>query len=225
MGFASINGKSLVYWSAELLDNYSVGATEHLNGYIKPYDKTFPVILRGKFGLRPISMTMDFSGSIERDVALRISNLTEEVMKQVSDIALPDDYHYLVALESVSTPKKVAPWLWQVTFNFRGVRVGSKLTISRTSSVGIYAQGNMPSPMTVKLVPTSGATSMGFNDITVSLGRTVTIDGMETTVKDLEGLNVFGYTNLTEWPKLVPGNNPIELTNCTAEISYYPVFL
>ena len=220
----TINGSALSVYGAELLDNYSVGAVEYSNGYLKSVDRAFPVKLRGKMGLRPITMTMDFSGETEAEAVGHISSLTASLMQQ-ADLYLPDGFYYWAALDGVSAPKKVAPWIWQATFTFHGVRHGALVTSTRTVSGSITAQGNMETPMIVKLTPTSGATSMVFNGVTVNLNRAVTIDGVNTTVQDNNGLNVFGYTNMTEWLKLKPGSNAITLTRCTAEIKYYPIFV
>lgn len=220
----TINGNALSTYGAELLDGYSVGAVEYTNGFLKPLDRAFPVKLRGKLGLRPISMTLDFTGETEADAIESISLLTAELMQR-AELYLPDGFYYWAALNGVSAPQKVAPWIWQATFDFRGVRHGALITHTRTVSGSITAQGNMTTPMIVKLTPTSGAASMAFNGITINLGRAVTIDGVNTTVQDANGLNVYGYTNMTAWPKLTPGINAITLTGCTAEIKYYPIFL
>lgn len=220
----TINGSTLAAYGAELLDGYSVGAVEYTNGFLKPIDRAFPVKLRGKIGLRPITMTMDFSGDTEAEAVGHISSLTASLMQQ-ANLYLPDGFYYWSSLDSVSAPKKVAPWIWQATFKFHGVRHGALATTTRTTSGNITANGNMVTPMIVKLTPTSGATSMVFNGVTFNLNRAVTIDGVNTTVQDNNGMNVFGYTDMTEWPKLSPGSNAISLARCTAEIKYYPIFV
>lgn len=220
----TINGSALSVYGADLLDDYSVGACEYSNGYMKPLDRAFPVKLRGKIGLRPITMTMDFSGETEAEAVGHISLLTASLMQQ-ANLYLPDGFYYWAALDGVSAPKKVSPWIWQATFSFHGVRHGSMITTTCSTSGNITVQGNMVTPMIVKLTPASGATSMTFNGITINLGRIVTIDSVNTTVQDANGLNVYDYTNMTAWPKLTPGINAISLTGCTAEIKYYPIFL
>ena len=92
-----------------------------------------------------------------------------------------------------------------------------------TASGTVIADGNLESPMVAILAP-SGS-SMTFQGITIASSKVVTIDGINTTVKDSDGNNIFGDTDMTKWPSLQPGENAITLTGITsAKISYYPIW-
>ena len=119
----------------------------------------------------------------------------------------------------------MAPWIDQVTFYLHGLRHEEIVTQHFAASGKMAVEGNMKTPAIVKLTPASGSSSMSFNGITVNSSSVVIIDGVYTTVKDANGNNVFGSTDMTEWPKLAPGDNTITISGCSADISYYPIYV
>ena len=218
-----INGSSLGLYRASLLE-YSIGAVEYSGGYIMPAAKALPVKLTPKIGLREIVLTLDFEGDNPREISKAISELTADLITS-ADIELPDGFHYWCVFDSASSQKHAAPWIDQVTFNLHGLRHEEMKTSRFTHSGKMIVEGNRSTPAIVKLTPVSGASSMSFNGITINTSTVVTIDGVNTTVLDGNGNNVFGNTDMTEWPKLDPGDNTITLSGCSAEISYYPIFV
>ena len=218
-----INSASLDMYRAKLLD-YSIGAVEYSDGYITPVAKPFPVKLTPKIGMREVSLTLDFEGDDAREIARSISSFTAALMAN-ADIELPDGFHYWCVYDSATPQVRVAPWIDQVTFYLHGLRHEEIVTQHFAASGKMAVEGNMKTPAIVKLTPRSGASSMSFNGITVNSSSVVTIDGVYTTVLDANGNNVFGDTDMTEWPKLDPGDNTIALSGCTAEISYYPIYV
>ena len=218
-----INGFSLGLYRASLLD-YSIGAVEYSDGYITPVAKPFPVKLTPKIGMREVSLTLDFEGDDAREIARSISSFTAALMAN-ADIELPDGFHYWCVYDSAFPQAHVTPWIDQVTFSLHGLRHAEMKTVRLSSSGKITVEGNIRTPAIVKLTPQNGASSMMFNGITVNKSSVVIIDGIYITVKDANGNNAFRYTNMIEWPKLNPGNNTITLSRCTAEISYYPIFV
>lgn len=218
-----INGASLDLYRAKLLD-YSIGAVEYSDGYITPAAKLFPVKITPKIGMREITITLDFEGDDARQLSKSISSFTAALMAN-ADIELPDGFHYWSVYDSASAQAHVAPWIDQVTFNLHGLRHEEIVTATFAASGKLTVEGNMNTPAIVKLTPRSGASSMSFNGITINSSSVVTIDGVYTTVFDANGNNVFGDTDMTEWPKLTPGDNSITISGCTAEISYYPIYV
>lgn len=218
-----INGTSLDMYGAKLLD-YSIGAVAYSDGYITPVAKPFPVKLTPKIGLREVTLTLDFDGDDAREIARSISSFTAAIMEN-ADIELPDGFHYWCVYDSATAQNRVAPWIDQVTFRLHGLRHEELMTQQFSSSGKLAVSGNMKTPAIVKLTPQSGVSSMSFNGITVNSSSVVIIDGVYTTVLDASGNNVFGNTDMTEWPKFSPGDNTITISGCTAEISYYPIYV
>lgn len=218
-----INGASLDMYRAKLFD-YSIGAVQYSDGYITPVAKPFPVKLTPKIGMREVSLTLDFEGDDAREISRSISSFTAALMAN-ADIELPDGFHYWCVYDRATPQVHVAPWIDQVTFYLHGMRHEEIVTQHFASSGKMAVDGNMKTPAIVKLTPRSGASSMSFNGIIVNSSSVVTIDGVYATVLDANGNNVFGDTDMTEWPKLNPGDNTITLSGCSAEISYYPIYV
>jgi hypothetical protein len=173
--------------------------------------------------MRPIALTMDIYGESDREIAMQISRLTFDLNK-AADLELPDGFYYWSVLDNISTPSKVAPWIWQITVSLNGVRHGRLETALFTESGRLTVGGNLTSPAIVKLTPREAGKTMYFNNISVQYDSPVVIDGVNTTVMDSNGINVFGYASMTEWPKLVPGENQITVSNADAVVSYYPIY-
>lgn len=218
-----INGSSLGLCRASLLD-YSIGAVSYSAGYITPIAKPFPVKLSPKIGLREITLTVDFAGEDAREITKAISSFTAMLM-ETADIEFPDGFHYWCVFDSASPQGRVAPWIEQITFHLHGLRHGELVSESFSNSGRLHVTGNVKTPAIVKLTPLNAAGPMMFNGITVNSSSTVIIDGINTTVLDNNGNEAFGNTDMTAWPKLDPGENTITLSNCIAEISYYPLYV
>ena len=220
--YPTINAQLPRAWGAELL-SYEVGPCSYSNGYIKPQGKAFPVKLKAKIGLRPITLVFDFMADSPAESAVAISQMTNELMSG-PEIMLPDGFLYWCEYDSASAPSRKAPWIEQVKFKLHGVRHSPLVTKTFTESGRLKADGNMESPMIVELTP-SGSDGMTFNGIAIDSNVPVTIDGVYTTVKNSLGDNVFGSTDMTKWPTLDPGDNVITMSGISsAKISYYPIW-
>ena len=202
--------------------DYDVGPCAYSNGYMKAPSKIFPVKLVPTIGLRQIVLKFDFMGDSPFETAMAIADMTDELQKG-AEILLPDGFLYWCEFDSASTPARKAPWIEQVKFTLHGVRHSRMEEITLTENGKIVADGNIETPMIAYLVPTGS--SMTFQGITIASSLPVTIDGIKTTVMDSDDQNVFGSTNMTKWPSLVPGENTITMTGIeSAKISYYPIW-
>lgn len=220
-----INGIPLKVFQAELLE-YTVGPCGFEDTYVLPPARIIPVTLTSRVKLRTITVTLDFMAQTAHEASLNISRLTAMLFGEVH-LNLPDSFNYWCAYTKASTPKEKAPWIWQVKFTFVGFRHSEKETVILTGSAPIFIDGNVETPLIVKITPDEGTTEVAFNGITVSeLTGAVTIDGVYTTVLDADGLNKFRDTDMTRWPVLQPGNTEITVSGAAVfEVSYYPIWL
>ena len=220
-----INGHRLVEFGAEMVE-YTVGPCGFDDTYVLPPSRIIPVTLASRVKLRTITVTMDFMAETAHEASLNISKLTAMLFGEVH-LNLPDGFSYWCAYTKASTPKEKAPWIWQVKFTFVGFRHGEKETIILAGSTPIFIDGNVETPLIVKITPDEGTTEVTFNGITVSaMTGAVTIDGVYTTVLDADGLNKFRDTDMTRWPVLQPGNAEITVSGAAVfEVSYYPIWL
>lgn len=219
-----ICGNALRIYGAYML-GYTVGPCAYSDGYSKPPDRVFPVRLTPSIGLRPISLTLDFEGSSDREIANNISAMTKDLMDN-AEIFLPDGYWYKCAFDSATAPEVKAPWIQQVTFSLHAVRHGQLETIMLSQSGSIYVGGNTGAPAIVTLYPIPGVSVMSYNDYTINRSDTVIIDGINGTVTNAQGLNVYGDTDIMRWPMLNPGKQDVEISGISkVEISYFPIYV
>lgn len=220
-----INGYRLAEFGANMV-GYTIGACDLDDTYILPSSGIIPVILASRVKLRQITMTLDFEGESAHDVALAISKMTAMFSGEVH-LLLPDGFYYWCAYEKASTPTEKAPWIRQVKFTFSGFRHGRKQTFTLAENSTVFIDGNVETPLIVKITPVAGTTEAVFNGVKVTeLSGSVTIDGVYTTILDADGMNKFKDTDMTEWPKLKPGFAEIAVEGAaTFEVSYYPIWL
>ncbi len=217
----TVNERLFTEWGAMML-SYEVGQCEYKHGYLTAQGKPFPVKLKPSIGLRQISLLFDFSGQSPMETARQISDLTDVLMDS-PEIMLPDGFYYWCEYDGTTIPSRKAPWIEQVEFKLHGLRHEAIETTTLSASGVIDAGGNMETPMIAKLTPSSSG--MTFQGITITGSDIVIIDGVHTTVKKTNGDNVFGRTNMTKWPTLLPGSNTITMSGISsAEISYYPIW-
>ena len=217
-----INELLLDSFKAKLLD-YQVGDIAYSNGYILPPSSVWPVSLSPQKGLRPITISLDFSGESRYEIELAISNM-KAILHQGADILLPDGFYYYSVYESCSAAKEVAPWIVNVQFSLSGVRHGAMKTEKLSKSGNIFVDGNSDTPAIFKVSAASGTATV--NDITITkMKNQVVIDGIKKTVTE-NGVNKFSDTTITAFPLLKSGNNSITISSgADLEISYYPIFV
>lgn len=217
-----INGTPLRFFDAELL-KYKVGPCEMGKTYFSSPSSIVPTPIKSSVGLRKVELTIDFSGKTKHDIEHSISKLTA-ILREKSEVYLPDGFYYTSMLEKVGTPSEKAPWIMQLTFTLVSYRHSSVETIVINGDTTVFANGNIKSPAIVKIALKSG-TEVRINEITVhNITGEVIIDGISGTVTE-NGLNKFLDTDMTEFPHLEPGPNKITVDG-DAEIivSYYPIF-
>ena len=221
----TINGKLLSTFGAKLAD-YQVGACSYSDSYLLPPRSIVPIKLNGKVGLRKVTVTLDIFGASEGAIALAISNLTAELMKQ-AELYLPDGFYYNCVYSKTSTPESVAPWISRVKFEFNGYRHGARVNVNVFNGTVVNVLGNFETPAFYDIDKSNAADlSLTINGITVrNATERIKIDGINAKVT-MGGLNKFGDTDIIEFPKLKPGENTMYLTGTTsAMLSYYPIYL
>lgn len=220
-----IEGASFGTYRAHLLD-YEIGACDYSNGYIIPPTAMIPVKLKHSLGLRSITLNIDFEGDTPNEIAQNISEFTE-LLHNGAEILLPDGFTYGCVYKSASTPKEKAPWINQVKFSLEGYRHGALETHTLTETGSIFVDGNYKTPCVLKITTeASSATVCGISVDNIS--GVVVIDGYKKTVTE-DGINKFGDTDMTEFPKLNPGYREVGISaeggaDITVEISYYPIY-
>lgn len=222
-----INGINIETYGARLQD-YVCGASELSSQYYTSVKSLYPVFLSAEKGLRSLSITLEFQGHTWQETALSISNLTAELTGAQVDLQMEDGFGYFAILQSVSQPELVLPEKQFVTFQFAALRHGEKVVEALTQSGQIEIEGNLPADCIVQVTADEDRESVEILGICihhVTAGQNVVIDGITKTVTQ-ENKNKLGDTDLTEFPKLTPGQVVVELpTGVHVEIAYHPLYL
>lgn len=217
-----INGFDPVIYNAELLD-YSVEGCELSDTYLLAPSSIMPLRLSNKAELRKITLTFDFICKDQREATLNMSNLTAELLKS-AELELPDGFCYYCILTDTGKASRKADWIGQNKFTFIGFRHSALEQVILTESNSIFVNGNLPTEC--KITINTNAKSIKINDITVkNIGGEIVIDGINKLVQQ-NGGNKFIDCDMTEFPKLYPGINQINISvAATVCIEYYPMFL
>lgn len=220
-----INGALFSTYKANLL-SYDIGAVDYDNGYVLPPSSMIPVKLKYSLGLRGVALKIDFEGETMNEITQHISEFTE-LLHEGAEILLPDGYTYTCVFKKASTPSEKAPWILQVKFTLEGYRHGALETTTLTSAGSIFVDGNYETPAILKI--TTSASSATVCGISVdNIGGEIVIDSYKKKVTQ-NGVNKFGDTNMTEFPKFAPGYKQIDVVAdgnaaITVEVSYYPIY-
>lgn len=207
-------------YGAKLID-YAVAGVDIKNNYMMPPAGFFPARYAGEVGMRTISITLEFKGTAsERE--LNASALTKELVSG-ADVLLPDGFYYYAVYKQDIASKRKGLIYSQKQYQFFGVRHGALETVTLSSSGSITVKGNKQTPCRVTVANISGTVTV-FGTTITGLTGTVVLDGIACKVTQ-GNVNVFGSTNLTEFPKLNAGANSITVpSGCTLTIEYYPLY-
>lgn len=111
---------------------------------------------------------------------------------------------------------------------------GKKQTINFTGTEHQFtAKGTADTPAVLSVSSNIGLNSLTITGLTsrpitinnIAINTPIVIDGEQCTVEE-NGGNIFGRTDLWEFPVIKPGINTIKLSSsCTCELSYKPRYL
>lgn len=202
--------------------DYSVGGVNIMDGYFMPPAGFFPVRYDGKVGMRQINLTLEFKGTPEQCEEY-VSDFLADLISEGIDFLFPDGFWYRVVYNQDNATARKGRVYAQHAFRLLGVRHGALITETLTATENIIVQGNRVTPCRLTVSGISGTVTV-FGITISGLTGSVVIDGINGTVTQ-GNVNVFGNTDLTDFPKLKPGTNSIVVpSGCTVNIEYYPLY-
>lgn len=201
--------------------DYSVGGVNMTDNYFMPPAGFFPVRYAGKVGMRQINLTLEFKGTPE-ECEEYVSDFLADCNEGI-DLFLPDGLWYRCIYNQDNASARKGKVYAQHTFRLLGVRHDALVTQTLTATRNIIVRGNRVTPCRLTVSGISG--TVAVFGITISgLTGSVVIDGINGKVTQ-GNVNVFGNTDLTDFPKLKPGTNNIVVpSGCTVKIEYYPLY-
>lgn len=137
-------------------------------------------------------------------------------------------FEYPAILLSYADEDSGVPPYRLVTLNFAVIRRGPLVAVAITGSGKIFNDGNISSGVKYEITPASNLSEFTISGVkckNLSAGKTFVIDGISGRVH-AEGVNRFADTDLSEFPKIQPGENQILMSSpVPVTVSFYPIYL
>ena len=169
-----------------------------------------------------------FVGGADEDEAQRNVSGLVAACRECTIKRGPSRFEYPAILLDYTNISSGVPPYRSVTLNFAAVCRLPLVSVPLTSTGNVYNQGNTPSGVRFEITPSKKLTSFTIAGITckdLAANETFVIDGIAGKVFSNED-NRFADTDLTEFPDIQPGNNPITMsTPANVTVSFYPLFL
>ncbi len=236
----------LAEFGARLL-SFSVGGTDLTRTTGNSFNANFPKVFHTDFGQRKITVTVVFKpdpkikGIISKlhHLAMNKSAFDALMFSGTVDLWLPDGFYYHCSTMSVEDENSDGESL-EVTYTLNGIRHGSlstqkgmtvycNSTVKKTDcKITLTIADTLPADTTLRILVNRDTSE--YNSIKISHvqpGDEIVIDSINTSVTK-NGVNIFGDTNIIEFPTLIPGENTYTLVNqadITFTTEFYPIFV
>lgn len=224
-----IDGVGSDRFSARLLSNFKVGATEITRSRLKSSRVQGWIPLSSNYGLRTLQIPVYIFGESAQDAAKRKSELDQAMLAEPVELLMPDGLYYTASLEEISEaePMQIDRSELKCTYTLLGYAHDPLVTVKVSSGVAFTVSGTAPE-MDCRLTCTVKTTASSFKMAgvtwsSVKSGDVLVLDGLNKQVTR-NCANDFSSTDLISWPKLVPGSNkltaPVQI-----KVEYYPIWL
>lgn len=193
-----------------------------------------PTFLKQKFKFVLVGIKLYIEGLNESDVKNKCSSLIKKSTECI--LNFEDDFYYKSFLITSSIENTLKKERRKLNLNFVAYAYKEEIieTINRVNSKIINASGNLETPVILEITPTneiSDITLEGLADDPIIIkklkaNKTVVVDG-ELQKVTVDGVNKYGDTDMWDFPRLIPGENNIQVSrnNCNITIRYKPRFI
>lgn len=226
-----VNGKLFSEYGGAMLLDYTVGGTEITNDYFKGRNRSSWNQLSTVFGMRPVKLSIVFTGSDLNRVTLQKSQFDAACFGQI-ELFLPDGFFYTANTVSVGDSSIVGIGETQTAikadYSFEGIRHSPMVTATLPAGGGtVYCQSTLPfTDCILSCTVTAPAASYVLGGATfknVQAGETLVFDGINKRILR-GGAPGANNVNWTVFPQLVPGANNLTCVDA-ATVQYYPVYM
>ena len=167
-------------------------------------------------------------GAYKEDSYINISNLIAECRSCIIKTD-EDNFEYVSILTGYDVVETGVEFYNEVSLTFSAVRRLPLVSKSFSGSGTVKNIGSVSSGVRLVITPKADIAELVINGITIrnmSSGIPFIIDGLVGKVM-CNGINRFLDTDLIEFPKIMPGDNKVEVSNANVdiEVSYYPTFI
>lgn len=226
-----VNGRPLAtYGGASLLD-YSIGEAPVTPETFQGLNRTSWNLLKNKFAMRELSLTVVFDAPDLRTAKLNRSALNSALFDK-ADLYIPDDgFHYDIictgtgAEELIGIGEKNAQV--KSRYTFKGIRRDDLKTVTLQSGEPLYCLSTMPFT-DCRLTATAGAAGTGYQlggavFTSVAAGDVLVFDGIDGKITK-NGQNAAASVSWVTFPQLTPGTNLIECADAVT-VEYFPTYI
>lgn len=195
-----------------------------------------PILLGKEEKLKIIKVEILFKGESRDQILDNISNLVSK-LDGIVDLKLEGySKNYKVILINDVIQKKKSKRKYKLLLEFEGFSVMDEVieVMDRVTNKTINVLGNKVTEAIVEITPTneiSDITLEGLADDPIIIkklkaNKTVVVDG-ELQKVTVDGVNKYGDTDMWDFPRLIPGENNIQVSrnNCNITIKYKPRFI
>lgn len=226
-----INGIPLVQFGGKTLLDYTIGPTPLTNDVFQGINRSNWVLLKQRFGLRLITLTILFDGPDLRSAKLARSKFNSKIFGK-NDIYIPDDgFFYSVYCENIGDEIFVGEGdknaQIKSEYQFTGIRHDALRTVSVPHGGKMNCLSTMPFTdcRLTATVGTSGSNYQlgGVKIASVAAGDVIVFDGINCAITK-NGANAAASATWMEFPTLIPGENAFTCAD-TVKVEYYPTYI
>lgn len=229
-GICIINGKNAYdLFNADLVSVEPVAGSIDAT-YKQAISASDIAVLSHQINAGGIKLTFYVGGASKEDCDLHTSNLVVECKKCLIKIE-GDIFEYPAVLTSYTVKNTGVEFFNEVSLTFVAIKRYSLVTeqFEAGGTLSFNNAGNITSGARITITPNVDFTTLQIGDVTVkdlTAGLPFVIDGLVGEVK-CNGVNRFIDTDLIDFPKVMPGENKIVVsdTNVKVEIAFYPTFV
>lgn len=224
-----INNKdAYLLYNADLADFiYPSGSVDFGADYQKELDGSSLLLLSSDTPIPSLQLQLFVGGASEDDAQQNVSGLVSACRNCTLKRGSSRFEYPAIMLDYANVDSGVPPYR-SVTLNFAAVCRMPLVSIPLTATGNVYNRGNIPSGVRYEITPSKAISSFTIDGITCKkliANETFVIDGIAGKVFS-NADNRFADTDLTEFPKIQPGDNRITMSSAAkVTVSFYPLFL
>ncbi len=191
-----------------------------------------PIVFNKNATLKKIVLEFAVKGSDKDTINNNVSNIIKLMSKQATYKF--DGYeHYYCCIADTPTVKTSCKKFKVLSTTLYGYEYAEAKQYQFSDTITINNVATAISPAILKITSNIGLNSLTITGLTqkpitvqnIAINTPVVIDGEKCTIEE-NGNNIFGRTDIWEFPVIRPGTNTIRLSSaCTCTLTYKPRYL
>lgn len=226
-----INGRPLYEYGGGALIDYTVGETELDNTTFQGVNRTTWRLLKSRFGMRKINLTIIFTGRTLHEVKLKRSTLNGKLFGRVELFIADDGFFYDVVCDSTGAETLIGVGEREAKikseYSFTGLRRDALASCKIQPGEKIYCRSTMPFTdccLTVSVGAAASAYTLGGAEFeNVRAGDVLVFDGLDGKITK-NGEPYAANVTWRDFPSLTPGFNQIAAID-PVTVEYYPTYI